>query len=72
MTQPTFFAARTLPVSRLGCFRLFRMLSIAYGKKICVDDAASVMIRLQTAHARWSTSGAVTLRRRGVDDLASS
>ena len=33
MTQPTFFAARTLPVSRLGCFRLFRMLSIAYGKK---------------------------------------
>ncbi len=29
------FAARTLPASRLGCFRLFRMLSIAYGKKIC-------------------------------------
>ena len=33
------FAARTLPASRLGCFRLFRMLSIAYGKKIC--DAAA-------------------------------
>ena len=25
-------------VSGLGCFRLLGMLSIAYGKKICVDD----------------------------------